>query len=40
VFVLAGAVMLRLIQTDSRMDRWEGGVLLAGFILYLSWRVI
>jgi cation:H+ antiporter len=39
VFLLSGAVLLRLMLTDSRMDRWEGAVLFLGFCTYLAWRV-
>ncbi|KAA9132523.1 calcium/sodium antiporter [Marinihelvus fidelis] len=39
VFLLSGAVLLRLIVTGSRLARWEGAVLLAGFCIYTGWRV-
>ena len=39
MFLVSTLVMFRFIQTGSRMDRWEGGVLFAGFCAYLLWRV-
>jgi cation:H+ antiporter len=39
VFLLSGAVLLRLLLTGSRMDRWEGALLFAGFCAYMAWRV-
>lgn len=39
VFLLSGAVLLRLMHTDSRMDRWEGALLFVGFCVYTSVRL-
>ncbi len=39
VFLVSGAILLRLIVTGSRLSRWEGALLFAGFCLYTAWRV-
>jgi cation:H+ antiporter len=39
VFLLSGALLLRLMQSRSRLDRWEGAILLGTFCAYTAWRV-
>ena len=39
VFLLSGALLLRLMQSRSRLDRWEGLLLLSSFIAYTAWRL-
>lgn len=38
MFLVSTMVMLRFITTGSRMDRWEGAVLVIGYFGYLWWR--
>lgn len=38
MFLASTLVLLRFISTGSRMDRWEGGVLLVGYLAYVAWR--
>lgn len=40
MFLVSTLVLLRFITTGSRMDRWEGGVLFLGYVVYLAWRFI
>jgi len=40
MFLASALVLLRFIQTSSRMDRWEGAVLLTGFCAYIIWRLL
>lgn len=39
VFLLSGALLLRLMQSNSRLSRFEGAILLTGYIVYAAWRV-
>jgi cation:H+ antiporter len=36
VMMVASLLALRLMRTDARMDRWEGSVLLVGYLLYIG----
>lgn len=37
VMVAVSLLSLRLLSTQSVMERWEGGALLAGFLAYMAW---
>jgi cation:H+ antiporter len=37
VMLMFSVVSLRLLATRSAMERWEGAVLLAGFLVYMAW---
>jgi cation:H+ antiporter len=39
VMIAVAVVLLPMIYTRSRIDRWEAGMLLAGYVLYIGWLV-
>jgi cation:H+ antiporter len=40
VMIMASLLTLRLMVTRSVMERWEGGLLLAGFAGYMAWLLV